>query len=69
MSILFISIGLLFVSILLGLTTRISINCSIKDNFTLGTSIIYILVANILAPLYLIYYFFYRSSIKDKPCY
>ena len=63
-----IGIGIFFLCLSIGLNTRISYNCGLKDNVSIPSGIFYIIIANILGPLYTIYYFFYRSSIKGKSC-
>lgn len=66
-----ILVGILFFFIFFNLTlnSRISINCCMNDKFTIIPSIFYVLIANLLGPLYLIYYFFYRSTYIGHSCY
>lgn len=66
-----ILIGILFFYIFfnLGLNSRISIQCCLNDKFGIFPTIFYLIFANILGPLYLIYYFFYRSTYIGASCY
>lgn len=63
-----VGIGLYFLAFFISITSKISFTCSCKDELGMY-SIPYVFFANILFPIYLFYYFFFRSTYKQKSCF
>ena len=52
--------------IILGYNSRISYNCNIKEGVKGFKLILYLVIANVLGPLYTIYYYLYKFPIANK---
>lgn len=60
--------GLYFLAFFISLTSKISFTCACKDNMGMY-GIPYVFFANVLFPIYLSYYFFFRSTLKNQSCF
>lgn len=63
---LLIGLVISLVFMIFGYNSRISYNCNMKDGTKGFKLILYLIMANVLGPIYTMYYYFYKLPIANK---